>query len=383
MPLRSLGTLSSGERFDANAKGAPMSMAGQRTTEGRGRLYESVMDTIGNTPCIRINTLSPEGVEIYVKAEFFNPAGSVKDRLAVGIIEEAERRGELAPGQTVVEATSGNTGIGLAMVCAAKGYPLVITMADSFSIERRKLMRFFGAKVVLTPRAEKGMGMYNKAVELAEANGWFLARQFETDANALIHENTTGREILADFDGKRLDYFVTGYGTGGTLTGVARVLRKHRPDTKIVLTEPANASIVSSGHAQKRTEAGSPAGSHPDWSPHPIQGWTPDFIPLVLQESIDRSYYDDLILVSGPDGIEWSRRLARREGIFTGISGGSTFAVAIKVAGSAPAGSVVLCMLPDTGERYLSSPLFEGIPEDMTDDEVELSRSTPGYQMSD
>jgi cysteine synthase A len=358
-----------------------MSNSGSRTTDGRGRLYDSVMDTIGNTPCIRINALAPDDVQIYVKAEFFNPAASVKDRLAVSIIEEAERRGDLTPGQTVVEATSGNTGIGLAMVCAAKGYPLVITMADSFSIERRKLMRFFGAKVVLTPRAEKGMGMYNKAVELAETNGWFLARQFETDANSLIHENTTGREIIADFEGERLDYFVTGYGTGGTVTGVARVLRKHRPDTKIVLTEPANASIVSSGQAQQRTEAGSPAGSHPDWAPHPIQGWTPDFIPLVLQESIDKQYYDDLVPVAGPVGMEWSRKLAQREGIFTGISGGSTFAVAMQVADKAPAGSVLLCMLPDTGERYLSSPLFDGIPEDMTDEEAELSRSTPGYQM--
>jgi cysteine synthase A len=339
------------------------------------------MDTIGNTPCIRINSLAPEGVRIYAKAEFFNPAASVKDRLAVSVIEEAERSGELKPGQTVVEATSGNTGIGLAMVCAAKGYPLVVTMADSFSIERRKLMRFFGAKVVLTPRAEKGMGMYKKAVELAEANGWFLARQFETDANALIHENTTGREILADFEGERLDYYVTGYGTGGTVTGVARVLRKHRPDTKIVLIEPANAAIVTSGKAQERTDAGSPAGSHPDWEPHPIQGWTPDFIPLVLQESLDQSYYDELLPVPGPVGMEWSRKLAQHEGIFTGISGGSTFAVAMQKAESAEPGSVILCMLPDTGERYLSSPLFEGIPDDMTDDEVELSRSTPGYQM--
>jgi cysteine synthase A len=358
-----------------------MSTAERRTTEGRGRLYDSVMDTIGDTPCIRINRLAPEGVRIYVKAEFFNPASSVKDRLAVSIIEEAERSGDLRPGQTVVEATSGNTGIGLAMVCAAKGYPLVVTMADSFSIERRKLMRFLGAKVVLTPRAAKGMGMYKKAVELADANDWFLARQFETDANALIHENTTGREILADFDGERLDYFVTGYGTGGTMTGVARVLRKHRPDTKIVLTEPANASIVSSGKAQERTGAGSPAGSHPDWEPHPVQGWTPDFIPLVLQESIDRSYYDELIPVAGAVGMDAARQLAQREGIFTGISGGSTFAVALQVAERAEPGSVVLCMLPDTGERYLSSPLFEGIPDDMTDEETELSRSTPGYQM--
>jgi cysteine synthase A len=339
------------------------------------------MDTIGNTPCIRINALAPEHVELYVKAEFFNPAASVKDRLAVSIIEEAERSGALQPGQTVVEATSGNTGIGLAMVCAAKGYPLVVTMADSFSIERRKLMRFLGAKVVLTPRAEKGMGMYKKAVELAEKNGWFLARQFETDANALVHENTTGREIVADFAGKKLDYFVTGYGTGGTMTGVSRVLRKELPDTKIVLTEPANASLVKSGEGQTRTDAGAPAGSHPAWEPHPIQGWTPDFIPLVLQESIDRKYYDELIPVAGPEGIAWSRKLAQREGIFTGISGGSTFAVAMKIAEQAEKGSVILAMLPDTGERYLSSPLFEGIPEEMTDEETALSKSTPGFQM--
>ena len=358
-----------------------MSPSSSRTTEGRGRRYDSVMDTIGNTPCIRINRLAPDGVDVYVKAEFFNPAASVKDRLAVSIIEEAERSGALKPGQTVVEATSGNTGIGLAMVCAAKGYPLVVTMADSFSIERRKLMRFLGAKVVLTPRAEKGMGMYNKAVELAEKNGWFLARQFETDANALIHENTTGPEILADFEGERLDYVVTGYGTGGTVTGVARALRKHRPDTKIILTEPANAAIVSSGEAQQRTDDGAPAGSHASWEPHPIQGWTPDFIPLVLQESIDQKYFDELVPIAGPVGMEWSRKLAQSEGIFTGISGGSTFAVAMEVAERAEKGSTILAMLPDTGERYLSSPLFEGIPEEMTDEEASLSKSTPGYQM--
>ena len=358
-----------------------MGSAPHRTTDGRGRRYDSVIETVGDTPCIRINALAPKGVQVYVKAEFFNPAASVKDRLAVSIIEEAEKSGALKPGQTVVEATSGNTGIGLAMVCAAKGYPLVVTMADSFSIERRKLMRFLGAKVVLTPRAAKGMGMYNKAVELAEKNGWFLARQFETDANALIHENTTGREILADFEGERLDYFVTGYGTGGTMTGVGRVLRKHRPDTKIVLAEPANASIVASGHSQERTASGAPAGSHPDWEPHPIQGWTPDFIPLVLQEAIDKSYYDEIVPIPGPVGMEWSRKLARKEGIFTGISGGSTFAVAMQVAERAEPGSVVLCMLPDTGERYLSSPLFEGIPDDMTEEEKALSQSTPGYQL--
>jgi cysteine synthase A len=280
-----------------------------------------------------------------------------------------------------VEATSGNTGVGLAMVCAAKGYPLVVTMADSFSIERRKLMRFFGAQVVLTPRALKGFGMYQKAVELAEANGWFLAHQFETEANARIHENTTAREILADFDGERLDYYVTGYGTGGTVTGVGRVLRETRPETKIILSEPANAQLVGSGRAQGRNDDGSPAESHPAFEPHPIQGWTPDFIPLVLQKAIDDKYYDDLIPVAGPVGIEWSQKLARREGILTGISGGSTFAVALQIAEGAAPGSVILCMLPDTGERYLSSPLFATIEEEMTDQEIALSLSTPGFHM--
>jgi cysteine synthase len=352
-----------------------------RTTRGRGRRYESIVDTIGDTPCIRVNHLAPAHVRLYVKAEFFNPASSVKDRLAVSIIEEAERRGDLKPGQTVVEATSGNTGIGLAMVCAAKGYPLVVTMADSFSIERRKLMRFLGAKVVLTPRAAKGLGMYQKAKELADANGWFLARQFETSDNAKIHENTTAREIVADFAGEKLDYWVTGYGTGGTVTGVARVLRKERPDTKIILSEPANAALVGSGVAQQRAAANAPAASHPSWQPHPIQGWTPDFIPFVLQESIDKKFFDQVVPIAGPAGIEWSRKLAQKEGIFTGISGGATFAVAMQIAEKAPAGSVILCMLPDTGERYLSSPLFEGIPEAMSPEETKLSQSTPGFQM--
>ncbi len=352
-----------------------------RTTRGRGRLFDSVLDTVGDTPCIRINNLGPKGVRMYVKAEAFNPAASVKDRLALNIIEAAERNGALKPGQTVVEATSGNTGIGLAMVCAQKGYPLVVTMADSFSIERRKLMRLLGAKVVLTPRALKGFGMYQKAVELANANGWFLARQFETEANAEIHESTTGREIIGDFAGERLDYFVTGYGTGGTITGVARVLRRERPETKIILSEPANAQLVGSGKAQERKADGSPAGSHPAFEPHPIQGWTPDFIPLVLQEAIDTSYYDDLIPIAGAEGVKWAKALAQKEGIFTGISGGSTFGVAVRVAEKAAPGSVVLAMLPDPGERYLTTPLFEGIAEDMDDEERAISRSTPGYQM--
>jgi len=352
-----------------------------RKTEGRGMLYDSILDTIGNTPCVRINSLAPENVNVYVKAEYFNPASSVKDRLAISIIEEAELSGALKPGQTVVEATSGNTGIGLAMVCAAKGYPLVLTMADSFSIERRKLMRFLGARVVLTPRAEKGFGMYRKAQELAQANGWFLARQFETDDNARIHENTTANEILADFKGKSLDHWVTGYGTGGTVTGVARVLRRQSPNTNIVLSEPANAQLLGSGEPQSRTEQGSPASSHPAFEPHPIQGWTPDFIPLVLQDSIDNHLYDQLIPVTGDQGIEWSMKLARKEGIFTGISGGSTFAIAMQLAETAQPGSNILCMLPDTGERYLSSPLFESIPEYMSEEETQLSHSTPGYHM--
>ena len=351
-----------------------------RTTTGRGRLFNSVLDTIGDTPCIRINNLGPAHATIYVKAEFFNPAASVKDRLALNIIEEGERSGALKPGQTVVEATSGNTGIGLAMVCAQKGYPLVVTMADSFSIERRKLMRMLGAKVVLTPRAEKGFGMYRKAAELAEANGWFLARQFETKANAAIHEATTGREIVNDFAGSRLDAFVTGYGTGGTLVGVARVLRQERPETRIILTEPANAQLIASGHTQNRAANGAPSASHPAFEPHPIQGWTPDFIPDVLQKGIDGKLYDDLVPVAGAEGIAWAKALASKEGIFTGISGGATFAVAHRIAEASPEGSVILCMLPDTGERYMTTPLFDGIEAEMNEEEIALSRSTPGSQ---
>ncbi|WP_428515391.1 cysteine synthase A [Roseovarius sp.] len=353
----------------------------RRTTKGRGRRYDSVLDTVGDTPVIRVNRIAPKGVTVYVKAEAFNPAASVKDRLALNIIEAAEADGSLKPGQTVVEATSGNTGIGLAMVCAAKGYPLVVTMAESFSVERRKLMRMLGAKVVLTPKALKGFGMYTKAKELAEENGWFLASQFETKANADIHEATTGREILGDFEGERLDYWVTGYGTGGTVTGVARVLRRERPDTKIILSEPANAAIISSGYVNTRNDQHQPTESHPNFEPHPIQGWTPDFIPYVIQEAIDNSYYDELIPVAGADGVKWARRLAAEEGIFTGISGGATFAVGMQVAETAPEGSVILVTLPDTGERYLSTPLFEGVPEEMTEEEAEISRSTPSAQM--
>ncbi len=354
-----------------------------RQTNGRGRIFASVLDTIGDTPVIRLNRSAPAGVSVFVKYEAVNPGASVKDRLALNVIEAAEASGELKPGMTVVEATSGNTGIGLAMVCAAKGYPLVLTMAESFSVERRKLMRFLGAKVVLTPAAQKGFGMYQKARELAEANGWFLAHQFETPANADIHEATTAREILGDFSaaGQKLDYFVSGYGTGGTVTGVARVLRRESPATRIILTEPANAALVTSGTDQVRNSDGEAAESHPAFAPHPIQGWTPDFIPLVLQETLDKGFYDALLPVPGPDGIAWSRRLAREEGIFTGISGGSTVAVAMKVAETAPAGSNILAMLPDTGERYLSTPLFDGVEAEMDADEIALMKSTPGYQM--
>ncbi|MCG6901203.1 MAG: cysteine synthase A [Rhodobacter sp.] len=352
-----------------------------RTTTGRG-LFGSILDTIGDTPAVRINNIAPDHVNLYVKAEFFNPGASVKDRLAVNIIEAAERDGTLKPGQTVIEATSGNTGIGLAVVCAQKGYPLVITMVETFSVERRKLMRMLGAKVVLTPKEERGVGMVNKAVELAEANGWFLARQFETAANADIHESTTAREIVNDFKDQGLDYFVTGYGTGGTVTGVGRVLRREMPDTKIILSEPANAQIVGSGTAQQRNADGSPAVTHPAWEPHPIQGWTPDFIPAVLQEGLDNKYYDELRPVAGPDGIKWAQKLAQQEGILTGVSGGSTFAVAMQIAEQAAPGSTILCMLPDTGERYLSTPLFDSIDAEMNEEERALSASTPGAQMS-
>ena len=358
------------------------STAAIRSTAGRGRLFDSILDTVGDTPTVRVNNVGPPHATIYCKAEFFNPAASVKDRLALNIIEEGERSGALKPGQTVVEATSGNTGIGLAMVCAQKGYPLVVTMADSFSIERRKLMRMLGAKVVLTPRAQKGTGMYQKAVELAEANGWFLARQFETQANAAIHESTTAREIINDFAGSRLDFFVTGYGTGGTIVGVARVLRRERPETRIILSEPANAQMVGSGKRQERTADGAPAATHPAWESHPIQGWAPDFIPNILQEAIDRSLYDQLIPISGAEGMKWAKSLAQREGILTGVSGGATFAVARQIAEAAPAGSVILCMLPDTGERYMTAPLFDGINAEMDEEEAALSRSTPSCQFA-
>jgi cysteine synthase len=341
--------------------------------------FANILETIGNTPVVKVAKLAPAGVDLFVKVEAFNPLGSVKDRLALGVIEDAERRGALEPGQTVVEATSGNTGIGLAMVCAQKGYPLVVTMADSFSVERRKLMRFLGAKVVLTPAAVGGTGMVKKAVELADTHGWFLTRQFENEANADMHSRTTAREIVDDFAGERLDFWVTGFGTGGTLKGVARVLAKERPETKIVLVEPADAPMVSSGARQERNADGTPAVRHPAWKPHPIQGWSPDFIPKLTGDAVDAGMVHRVIGVAAPDAMRWSRQLAAKEGIFVGISAGGTFAAAMQVAEGAPKGSVILCMLPDTGERYLTTPLFGDVPVDMTPDELAILRSTPTY----
>jgi cysteine synthase A len=342
--------------------------------------FDNILGTVGNTPVVRINRLAPPDVNLFVKIEAFNPLGSVKDRLALGVIEAAEKSGELKPGQTVIEATSGNTGIGLAMVCAAKGYPLVVTMAEQFSVERRRLMRFLGAKVVLTPQAGRGMGMVIKAVELARTHGWFLTRQFENEANPDIHSRTTAREIIADFKGQKLDYWVTGYGTGGTLKGVSRVFAKEMPDTKIVLCEPEDAPLIGSGAKQDRNPDGSPSSSHPAFKPHPMQGWTPDFIPKLTADAVDMNVIERIIHIPGADGIKWSGELARKEGIFVGITGGATFAGALKVCAGAPRGANILCMLPDTGERYLSTPLFANVPADMTEEELEISRSTPSQQ---
>ena len=306
-------------------------------------IYNNILGTIGKTPIVAIQRLAPKHVTMYVKCEFFNPLGSVKDRLAIAIIEDAERSGALKPGQTVVEATSGNTGIALAMVCAAKGYPFVATMAESFSVERRRIMRIMGAKVILTPAAERGSGMVRKAAELAKKHGWFLARQFENEANPAYHRNTTGPEILQDFAGRRLDFFVTGWGTGGTLTGAGEMLRLARPEVQIIASEPAGAALLS----------GKP------FTPHKIQGWTPDFVPAVLKREVPHR----IVTVTDTEAVETARALARSEGIFCGISSGATFAAAVKVAGEAPQGAVILAMLPDTAERYLSTVLFEGIAE--------------------
>jgi cysteine synthase A len=311
-------------------------------------IFNSILDTIGNTPVVKLNNIAPEHINMYVKVESFNPMGSVKDRLAYAVIDDAEKRGVLKPGQTVVEATSGNTGIALAMVCAAKGYPFVATMVETFSVERRKIMRALGARVILTPAAESGKGMVRKAEELADKYGWFMARQFENPANPAYHRNTTGPEILSDFAGKALDYWVSGWGTGGTLTGAGEIIKAARPETKIIATEPAAASML--------------AGS--DWAPHKIQGWTPDFIPDVL----NRHVYDELYSVTDEEAKHWAHRLASEEGIFVGLSCGGTLATAMKVAETAKSGSTILAMLPDTGERYLSTYLFEGMNEGSDDD---------------
>jgi cysteine synthase len=343
--------------------------------------FQNILETVGHTPVVRINRLAPDGVNLYVKIEAFNPLGSVKDRLALGVIEAAEQSGELKPGQTVVEATSGNTGIGLAMVCAAKGYPLVLTMAETFSVERRRLMRFLGAKVVLTPAAERAVGMVKKTIELAEAHGWFMTRQFENEANPDFHSRTTAREIIDDFAGHRLDFWVTGYGTGGTLKGVGRVLRRERPETKIIVCEPADAPLLESGVEQQRLPDGSPAAPHPSFKPHPMQGWTPDFIPKITGEAVEMKLIDRVLPISGSDAIRCSKELAAKEGVFVGITSGGTLAGALKIASEAPKGANILCMLPDTGERYLSTPLFADVPSDMTEDERAISRSTPSAQL--
>ena len=344
------------------------------------KLYDNILQTVGNTPIVKLNRLGPKNVNVYVKVESFNPMGSVKDRLALNVIETAERDGTLKPGQTVIEATSGNTGIGLAMVCAAKGYPLVVTMAESFSIERRRMMRFLGAKVVITPAELKGSGMVAKATELAAEHGWFLVRQFENEANADAHAKTTAPEILEAFGNTRLDYWVTGFGTGGTLNGVSRVLREKSPGTKIVVCEPDNAQILGSGIPQERLADGTPKDSHPLFRPHLMQGWSPDFIPRLTEDVVVDGRIDDIIPIDGNEALRLSCALAREEGIFVGTSGGATLSGALQVAERAEPGANVLCMLPDTGERYLSTPLFEDIPEEMNEDEIEISMSTPNYR---
>jgi cysteine synthase A len=340
--------------------------------------YDNILQTIGNTPLVRLNKLAPAGVHVHVKVESFNPLGSVKDRMARAIIEDAERSGALKPGQTVIEATSGNTGIGLAMVCAQKGYPLVVTMAESFSVERRKLLRFLGARVVLTPAAEKGSGMLNKAIELAEKHGWFLCRQFDNPANAEVHTRTTAREVLADLAGEKIHAFVSGFGTGGTLLGTARGLKAADPSIRVIAAEPDNSPLLGSGIAQARDAAGQPAASHPLFRPHLMQGWSPDFISSLTERAVAEALVDEIVPVNGNDALRMARELATQEGIFVGTSSGATLVAALAVARRAPLGSHIVCMLPDTGERYLSTPLFDGIDIDMNDVELELSRSTPG-----
>jgi cysteine synthase A len=341
--------------------------------------YENILDAIGNTPLIKLQRLAPEGVNVYVKAEAFNPMGSVKDRMALAVIEAAEASGALKPGQTVIEATSGNTGIGLAMVCAQRGYPLVVTMAESFSVVAVPLKKFLSATVVLTPASEKVTGMLRKSVELAEAHGWYLCRQFENEANADVHSRTTAPEIIQDMDGERIDYFVSGFGTGGTLKGVARALKHHDGRTRIIAAEPDNAQILGSGIPQQRNDDGSPAASHPMFRPHLMQGWAPDFVSRLTEDAMTAGWVDEIVPVAGNDAMATSRALAREEGVFVGTSSGGSLAAALTIARTAPKGSNIVCMLHDTGERYLSTPLFEDITEEMTAEEIRISRSTPNY----
>lgn len=369
------------------SKSAPLNMFGlgknaKKRGEGYGPPLDNVSELVGNTPMVKISDrLCPEGRTIYAKCEYFNPLSSVKDRLALSIIETAEKDGTLKPGDTVIEATSGNTGIAVAMMCAQRGYDCVITMAEPFSVERRKLMRMLGAKVIVTPKAGKGTGMVEKAAELAEKHGWFLCHQFETDANWKIHEETTGPEICNDLKSikSKFDYWVTGYGTGGTFHGAGKYIKKNSPDTKIVLAEPGVANLLDSGIATERNEDGSPKGSHPAFKAHPIQGWTPDFIPLVLEKGMDLELMDEYVAIPDGAGVETSQALAKNEGILTGISGGATMWAAIETAKKAAEGSVIVCMLPDTGERYLSTPLFASIDADMNEEELEIAKSTPSH----
>jgi cysteine synthase A len=340
--------------------------------------YDNILGTIGNTPIVKLQRLAPPGVNVYVKLESFNPMGSVKDRMARAVIERAEARGELRPGQTVIEATSGNTGIGLAMVCAQKGYPLVVTMAENFSVERRKLLRFLGAKVVLTPASEKGSGMLNKAIELAERHGYYLCRQFENEANADAHTATTAQEILRDFEGDRLDYWVTTFGTGGTLKGVARGLKSARSDVRVIAAEPDNAQVLGSHVPQPRDDNGKPRGSHPNFRPHVVQGTSPDFIAKLTQDAVAAGLVDEIVPVAGDDALRLARELATHEGILVGISSGASLAAAMTIARRSPAGTNIVCMLADTGERYQSTVLFEHIGETMNAEELALSNSTPG-----
>lgn len=348
--------------------------------EGYGPPVDNVSQLVGNTPMVKISDkISPPGRTIYAKLEYFNPLSSVKDRLAVAIVEDLEAQGKLKPGDTLVEATSGNTGIAIAMVAAQRGYNCVITMAESFSIERRKVMRMLGAKVIVTPKALKAKGMLDKAAELCEKNGptWHLCHQFETEANWKFHEATTGPEIINDMKGLAFTHWVTGTGTGGTYHGAGKYIKEKSPDTKIIMVEPKGAALVHSGIATPRNADGTPSEGHPTWTPHPIQGWTPDFIPKVLEDGLPLKLHDEIVICPGADGIKMAQELARKEGIFTGVSGGSTLWAAVEVAKKAPEGSVLVAMIPDTAERYLSTPLFAGIAADMDEEELAIAKSTP------